>query len=68
MSAQPNAQPDPHPEGPHCPRCHGPMPSPIQVTEMQSNGIPRSYQVCRHCHRQWIRGGGKFEKEQEKEQ
>lgn len=35
-----------------CPDCGGPMPSPIQVTEKQGNGVPRSFYVCRHCHRQ----------------
>lgn len=35
-----------------CPECGGPMPSPIQVTVMQPGGIPKSYYVCRHCHRQ----------------
>ena len=57
-------KPEPQPEPPTCPRCHGPMPSPIEVYVRQPNGIPRNYKVCRHCHREWIRGGGKFETKQ----
>lgn len=62
-----NTPPDAQPETAECPRCKGPMPSPIQVTEMQPNGIPRSYNVCRHCHREWIRGCGRFETKLETE-
>lgn len=34
-----------------CPDCGGPMPSPIQVTDIQPNGVPKSRYVCRYCHR-----------------
>lgn len=55
-------------EPPTCPRCHGPMPSPISVTELQPNGIPRSTYVCRHCHREWVRGRGRFQTKQLQEE
>lgn len=37
-----------------CPRCRGPMPSPISIYTIRSDQTPVSEYVCRHCHRKWL--------------